>query len=166
VILSEILLSIFNIFALKKKGYNFSHKKYIEFRISALFLATFRLISAISLFFYPREVEFMLRGPYADPRIFMFLLIYGFGRRRIDTEQETLIGTRIGRMLFYNFGCVINRKTASLSRVFIRHLGANTSNLDYHEGPLNSTSRFPHRTGADRAEEKVNAARARTVRFM
>jgi len=38
-----------------------------------------------------------------------------------------------------------------------------TSNSNYHEGPLNSTSKFPYRIGADRAED---TARARTVRFM
>src|SRR6266850_6745287 len=39
-----------------------------------------------------------------------------------------------------------------------------TSNSNYHEAPLNSTTRFPYRIRADRAEE-TDAARARTVRF-
>src|SRR6266850_40652 len=38
-----------------------------------------------------------------------------------------------------------------------------TSNSNYHEGLLSSTSRFSYRIGADRAEEIVDAARARTV---
>jgi hypothetical protein len=36
----------------------------------------------------------------------------------------------------------------------------------YHEGPFDSTSTFPYRVGADSAEEKVNAMRTRTVRFL
>jgi hypothetical protein len=48
-------------------------------------------------------------------------------------------------------------------------LSVSTNNSNKHEGPLNSTSRFPYRSGpvgADSAEGKINAARARTVRFM
>jgi hypothetical protein len=41
-----------------------------------------------------------------------------------------------------------------------------TSNSNYCKGSLNSTSRFPYRIGADRTDEIVDAARARTPRLM
>jgi hypothetical protein len=42
-----------------------------------------------------------------------------------------------------------------------------TNNSIYHEGSLDSTSRFPYRIGADKAQETIDdAASARTVRFM
>jgi hypothetical protein len=40
------------------------------------------------------------------------------------------------------------------------------SKYNYYEGPLNSTSRFSYRIGADRAEEIIDAVRARIVRFI
>jgi len=58
---------------------------------------------------------------------------------------------------------IIIRFVTRQSRPRIRGL---TSNSNYHEGPLKSTSRFPYRSGADRAEERADAARARTARFM
>ena len=47
---------------------------------------------------------------------------------------------------------------------FIPHPTGNNNSND-HEGSLNSTCRFSYRFGADRTEEIVHAARARTVRF-
>jgi hypothetical protein len=41
-----------------------------------------------------------------------------------------------------------------------------TSNSDYHEGLLTSTSGSPYPVGADSAKERVDAARARTVSVM
>jgi len=65
---------------------------------------------------------------------------------------------------------VIGRERGGIIPVnvsFLRPPPMGTSNSNFHEGPLNSTSRFSYRIGADRAEETaVDAARARTVRFM
>jgi hypothetical protein len=77
------------------------------------------------------------------------------GRRRRST------GKLIGK------GFMINLMEASTGIIFAPPNPMSTSNSSSHEGPLNSTSRFFYRIGADSAEETtVDAARARTARFM
>jgi len=73
------------------------------------------------------------------------------------------IGMIMGRMTDRR----TNRRTnRSLISVALWHPSDDTSNCNYPEGLSNSTSTFPYRIGADRAEETANAARARAVKCM
>ena len=105
-------------------------------------------------------------------RINMDMIRSGISRRRALAELRPGLPDCIIHCIRAGVGGIkkIGRmtigKTGIRSTAIIRHPRDNTSNSNYHRRPLNSTSIFPYRIGADRPEETAYAERERIMRFM